>query len=99
MVRTPQRPCPDWDWVGTEVQTPDKITLKHRRRAAGLVGGVACSRDLTEHAEKSVSGNGETKVNGKGNWKKKGSGCRAKSCKSNYMCYNNLGTEKVSQGF
>ncbi|KAE8539220.1 hypothetical protein D1P53_004316 [Cryptococcus gattii VGV] len=95
MARASQRPCPDWDWVGTEVQTPDKITLEHRRRAAGLVGGVACPRDLTEHEEKSVSGNGETKVNGKGNWKKRESGCRAKSCKSNYMCYNNLGTEKL----
>ncbi|KIR98682.1 hypothetical protein L804_04261 [Cryptococcus deuterogattii 2001/935-1] len=62
MTKASQKPCPDWDWVGTEVQTPDKITLEHRRRAAGLVGRVACPRDLTEHEGKSADGNGETKL-------------------------------------
>ncbi|OXG77311.1 ubiquitin carboxyl-terminal hydrolase 48 [Cryptococcus neoformans var. grubii Br795] len=95
MVKTSQKPCQDWDWVGTEVQTPAQITLEHRRRAAGLVGGVACHRDLTGHERETATDDSEVKMNGKGAGKKKGTGCRAKGCKSNYMCYNNLGTEKL----
>jgi len=82
---------PDWSWVGTEVETADQITPLHRRRAAGLVGGVQCPFSFRQFNGEAEDGIEVTKVIRS----VKDTSCSDKKCKYWHRCYNHLGAEKV----